>query len=119
MGTAAVFLIMQPWSLPLLCRQGEAVHPITAAPLRIVSAPGVVEEADMDAVLHRGQLEREVERRPGAKGHDWRIERGQLEGALRLAVSKSLRHSVHAASAPTNYVRRTYGLAYFFDLPSV
>src|ERR1700727_1876071 len=119
MGTAGVFLIMQPWSLPVLCRQGEAVHPVTAAPLRIVGAPCVVVEAHMDAVLHCGQLEREVERRPGAEGHDWRIERGQLEGAVRIAVAKSLRHSVHAAAAPANYVRRTYRLGHFLDLPSV
>ena len=70
---------------PVLCRQGEAIHPIAAAPLRIVGAPGVVEEADVDAVLHGGQFEREVEWRPRTEGHDRRIERGKLEGA---AVSR-------------------------------
>ena len=64
----------------------------------------ILSSVDVDTVLHGGQFEREVERRPRAQGHDWRVERGQFQDAARIAVAQPLRDSVHAATAAADNV---------------
>src|ERR1700761_5930427 len=67
-------LIMETERCGPLRGERKAIHPVAAAPLRIIGAPGVVVETDVDAVLDGGKLEREVERRPCTESDDRRVE---------------------------------------------